>query len=224
MAKPGKNTVSGFFKKFTHKECKYRVYVVVHKTFGAYLNSLGFDVYNNGTSMPKTHSAAAKKSIQTSLEQSIFYIQIPAFDEEKAAANIDDSLQSVRALGLLVPHQYSFVWEQRMYVIRARAKAGDFFKRETLPLHRDTVAPSQKRAAKRAIGTYSKKVLSTFTGTSTSRVISSLSTSALAHSSLNIENQLISLWSAIEVLLSEPPQGKARIVHYIELLGSGLID
>src|SRR5262249_20877998 len=34
----------------------------------------------------------------------------------------------------------------------------------------------------------------------------------------NAENQLISLWSAVEVLLSEPPRDVARISHYCRML------
>jgi hypothetical protein len=45
-----------------------------------------------------------------------------------------------------------------------------------------------------------------------------MTTGALARTSPNVENQLISLWSAIEVLLSEPQKPKARIVHYSEHL------
>lgn len=48
--------------------------------------------------------------------------------------------------------------------------------------------------------------------------MSSINTSALARSSPNLENQLISLWAAVEVLLSDPSVGVARIVHYSDLL------
>jgi hypothetical protein len=49
-------------------------------------------------------------------------------------------------------------------------------------------------------------------------MLSSINTAALARSSSSIENQLISLWSAVEVLLTEPPRSKPRILHYAKLL------
>ena len=52
---------------------------------------------------------------------------------------------------------------------------------------------------------------------STERMLSSIRMSSLARTSFNPENQLISLWSAIEVLLSEPDDGP-RIVHYADLI------
>jgi hypothetical protein len=60
--------------------------------------------------------------------------------------------------------------------------------------------------------------LENFDKASTGRLLSSINTAALARTSPNTENQLISLWSAIEVLLSDPPQGAPRITHYVHYL------
>ncbi len=62
-----------------------------------------------------------------------------------------------------------------------------------------------------------KCLLNNFNPSSTERLRSSIRTAALARSSGSPENQLISLWSAIEVLLSEP-RDQARIVHYASLI------
>ena len=65
---------------------------------------------------------------------------------------------------------------------------------------------------------YSLRVIGNFDRPSTERLMSSIGTAALARTSSSPENQLISLWSSIEVLLSEPPQNTARIAHYVSLL------
>lgn len=65
---------------------------------------------------------------------------------------------------------------------------------------------------------YTRLVLENFDEASTERLLSSINTGALARTSPNTENQLISLWSAIEVLLSDPPRGAPRIQHYVHRL------
>jgi hypothetical protein len=105
-----------------------------------------------------------------------------------------------------------------MYVHRDRSSKGVLLKARNLPLNRETVSSGTSRRFGSPAGHYSKQVLSNFDQKSTGRIISCLRTSGLARTSTNIENQLISLWSAIEVLLSEPTGSTARIVHYVNVL------
>src|SRR3546814_1461800 len=125
-------------------------------------------------------------------------------DEESAVAQVEQNRTSVRALTFLAPQGMPCSWGKEMYVIKRRASQGALLRKDTLSV--ETHSPIQKTGGRRLkdLRAYSKRILNNFDASSTERLLSSINTSALARTSSNPENQLISLWSAVEVLLSEP--------------------
>lgn len=113
-------------------------------------------------------------------------------------------------------HAISTSWDDEMFVVRGRQSRGHLLDKPSLPLHR------RKKVSHKAAINYAeylaKNMFGLFSRRSSERLLRSINTSALARTSPNIENQIVSLWSAMEVLLSEPTVDVPRIVHYAGLI------
>ncbi len=130
---------------------------------------------------------------------------------------VEDILTSVRALTYVAPRGAPCIWDETMHVSLLRAKKGSMQKNVATPFDQSVYKPASGRAL-RDIKKHSDRILQNFDEPSTERLLSSIKTASLARASTGPENQLISMWSAVEVLLSDPPAGTARIVHYSRLL------
>jgi hypothetical protein len=142
---------------------------------------------------------------------------VQELDEFGAVANIEQLLTSVRALTYLAPQGLPCEWEPMMYVMRHRETSGLAIKREGLSFEALSRESGNIGRVLKGMGSYSQKIFSAFDEPSVERILSSTNTAALARTSSNLENQLISLWSAVEVLLTEPPRHTPRILHYAKL-------
>ncbi len=218
LKRAGKRSISKFFSRFSGVENNYRVFVSVGNDFSNHLKSLGFKIYPAINQLPAKFRASIVGRFTLTPKHSILVREQEAVDEAVAAARCDQLLQAIKAMAVLVPDHPPFEWELEMYVVRFRAQHGELCRPERLPLHRVTVSTSSKRRIRRSLKSYTTKLLVHFDHKSATRIINSLGTCDLAHSSHSRENQLVSLWSAIEVLLTEPKQNQARIVHYVDLL------
>lgn len=218
MNRVGRRTLMKFFRIFDNKPKKFLVCTAVSADFGNYLKKLDFYIYDAAVRLPKNLSHAVTPLLPITSSQAYMLTRQRAYDDYGAVAQVEMTLTSVRALAFIVRHRMNCEWDQAMYVAKLRSSRGLVLHGQALPLIRTILATGAGRQALRELTSYSGKVLTHFDFASTERILSSLNTSALAHTSLNIENQLISLWSAIEVLLSEPPRDTVRILHYVKLL------
>jgi hypothetical protein len=218
MRNVGRRTLEKFFGFFDTSPKTFFVYTVVDAAFGRYLTKLELEVYPNAARLRKGLDRGVAQHLPIQRTHAYLFSRVDAYDQDAAVAAVEHTLTSVRALAFLVPHGMEFTSQASMYAVKGRSRAGVILSGHALPLQRSLVAPSANRKTFKSLTSYSGRVLSHFDSRSTERIISSLNTSALARTSQNIENQLISLWSAIEVLLTEPPAGVVRIVHYTKLL------
>lgn len=126
-------------------------------------------------------------------------------------------LSSQRAIAYLDPYGMRSEWGETMHVARARAKSGFAVTRGDFLVSTPPRKVPNSGNRLRSIRNYARSIANRFDEPSTERLLSSINTAALARTSVNPENQLISFWSAIEVLLSEP-RDTPRIVHYASLI------
>lgn len=216
MRRCGKATLSKFFRAFDGRHRAYILHVGLSHEFGLYLRSLGFEVVNT-------------EDLSTNIQEVICYAGNPASyskvlrreitrtDPYSAMLAMAQLLTSIRAITYLDPREMNFVWSDYMYVSQKRSRNGGMIQKIEIPFQKPNQTSQAGRQLKR-ISTYTKNLLTNFDLPSSERLLSSINTAALARASTNAENQLISLWSSIEVLLSEPPSGTARIVHYCDLI------
>ena len=213
IKRAGRKSLVGFFHGITAKNRKFVVYAAVDPGCASFMGKLDLGkIYSQLGDVPNEIAPRLGAALPLAQGQSYAAMDAECKDEDSAVALTLMMLSSIRALAMLVPNVSFGEWHKSMYVLKARSAEGVLLDTRALPLNRGPV--------RRAIGAvdYAKKILSNFDQRSTNRMLGCLRTSSLARSSTSIENQLISLWSAIEVLLSEPPENVPRIVHYIDLL------
>ncbi|TWB70803.1 hypothetical protein FBZ87_107187 [Nitrospirillum amazonense] len=210
--------INSFFRRFDCEKKSFVIYAIVDYDFGRYLSRIGYDISFRLGDLPLHVGRGLAPLLLTGHTSAFLMCREEAHDQYSAANQVQQKLSSIKALTFLGPHGMPCGWANEMYVHRLRAQQGIIVKisYET-SFHTGAVKKTAGRALKE-VHQYSRKILSSFTNDSTERLLSSISTSALARASSNPENQLISLWSAVEVLLSEPERETARIVHYARLL------
>jgi hypothetical protein len=213
MQRTGAPALKRFFGEFREKRSKYVVHVAVSKSFGDFLKHLGF-VTRPAGSLGVTITDA----IGTAPDYpSVVLAERLAFDPYGAMDGVHDTLTNVRALTYLAPTVMPCHWRPTMYVVRDRATHGTSETQIDISFDKKQTHSSSGKSGK-SIRNYSMRILNNFDDRSTERLLASINTGALSRTSSSLENKLISLWSAVEVLLSEPPQGTARIVHYSKLI------
>jgi hypothetical protein len=143
----------------------------------------------------------------------------PARDHYGAMVGAHQFLTAVRAMTYLSQQGMDCRWEPAMFVMLARSNRGSLITKRSVEFDRPKSSFRLTTGRRlKSMASYSAKLIGNFDQQSTERIFSSLNTAALARSRSGSENQLISFWSAIEVLLSEPPANVARIQHYAALL------
>jgi hypothetical protein len=217
IQRAGQRTLTRFFNHFRGEPKKYTTYAVVSHDFGRFLERLGYET----TLLTKLPPPALFALRETDQEGSslIFTMTEPARDRYSAMVYTHQFLTAVRAMTYLSQQGMDCRWQSAMFVMLSRSNRGLLVTKRALEF--DRPASSFRVTAGRrlkSMTSYSTKLLGNFDPQSTERIFSSLNTAALARTGSSPENQLISFWSAIEVLLSEPPAGVARIQHYAALL------
>tara|TARA_R110000868_G_scaffold124399_6_gene328910 strand:+ start:1109 stop:2830 length:1722 start_codon:yes stop_codon:yes gene_type:complete len=212
----GRASLVKFFRKFDGKKKRFIVHAAVTKDLAHYLKGLGFQTRDISTlSTEQKNSLSENHNYQnTPLAIEVF---TDTFDPYGAMDFCYQTLSSQRAIAYLNPQGMQSEWGEIMHVTRARAKGGSPISKGDFLLNSPHKHTMRSGKHIKNISKYAKNLQSNFDANSTERILSSINTASLARTSSNPENQLISLWSAIEVLLSEP-QGQARIVHYASLI------
>lgn len=212
----GRSTLSRFFREFDGREKRFIVLAAVTRDLSGYLRRLDHQISNVGALTPDQQNTLAKNSnfgsTPFALEQTISHL-----DPHGAMDNCYQMLSAQRAIAYLDPYGMQVDWGSTMHVTRFRAQEGSPITKSDFLVTRQRPNQFKSKLRPRSISNYAKSIIQNFDAPSTERLLSSIRTAALARSSRSPENQLISLWSAIEVLLSEP-RDEARIVHYASLI------
>lgn len=217
VLRTGRQTLSAFFRNFGADKRKYRVFTHVNATFGRHLKQLG---YKSESRLDKTDQIyqdyIANNAINVN-NRHLLIIQTTAIDENNAVHNAHRLLSTIKAIAYVVRPDFECDWDDNMFVHTNRSMRGSTISEAEVSIQRYVPAISSSRTVK-AARSYTRKILTRFDRHSMERLASSINTAALAHSSSNAENQIISLWSSIEVLISSPLHGETRITYYIKNL------
>jgi hypothetical protein len=200
-------TLEDFFKLFDGIKKDFSVYTAVSHAMGKFLTSLDFTVLD-ATFIPENANLALSSSVDLKEHRDIHVLRVKAYDDYGAMLLADQTLIATRALIYLSPGTMPCHWDPSMYCQIEEKEIGGVQKKNTT-LFGGIYGESRNVSGRRMRRTkeYSNIILKNFNSASTERFLSSIETATLARTSVNSENQLISLWSAIEVLLSEPRAG-----------------
>lgn len=209
--KAGRPSLSRFFKSFDGELKNYIVIAAISRDFGRYLGALEFPV----KAISAVPVEQAKQIISDEVGNDALALErkVKEYDPYSAMMSVHEELVALRALTYLDPVGMRCCWGETMWVTRVRAVEGEPQRREELNFSRSPGRPTSGRR-RRSIQKFTERVLDNFDDELLTRVLSSITTGALAQTTANMENQLISLWAAVEVMLRDPPPGTPRIVHY----------
>lgn len=212
----GRSTLSRFFREFDGREKRFIVLAAISQDLSRYLRRLEQQVRDMPTLLANQQTALALNPNFGNLPFAL-EVQVSHLDPHGAMDECYQMLSAQRAISYLDPYGMQFEWGSTMYVTKLRAQQGVPIEKGDFLASRRRPNPNRSTLRHKSISNYAKSIANNFDVESTERLLSSIRTAALARSSRSPENQLISLWSAFEVLLSEP-RNEARIVHYADLI------
>lgn len=212
MRRANRATLPIFFRRFSGKPKPFLVFTDLSDSFAHYLTGLQYSIKRKARLSRDVQDAFQGSSFAKALES-----KVTAFDPYSAMLSVQRNLSSVRAMTYLSPFGLSCEWVDAMYVKGLRSAQGATWSMEEVAFDRPTgrAKPSGRRM--KNVRTRTKNILNNFDEESTKRLFSSINTAALARSTSDMENQLISMWAAVEVMLSKP-EGRVRITHFIDLM------
>lgn len=211
VSRTGPTTLRAFFKRFTEQKRVYDVYVMSDRRFSNPMARVGIKglEYNELPAHVQTAFAGWNRAPTSRWLK----FQVEAYDIYSAGDLNEFILNSMQAMNYLGPQIEGYRWADERYVTTPRATTGQMI-----------VPPSAQKIPQRRVRRQQARpfhfantlqtVLGQLDEASTARLLTSLNTSDLSGRHITSETRLISLWSSIEILLSDPPKGLARIVHY----------
>ncbi len=207
-------TMRRFFSTFSGEDRRFRVWVAMRPRTADFIRRLDIVEIKNSGEIPLDIVHDYTNNNRFDRNDKFVCEVITAKDAQGAARLILNKLHTISAITFLGKNALDLSWDDVVYIKTLRGDAGMFVRTGIISFQ------SRKITVSGRTGKYMRKqtqqVLKSFDGASSERLISAINTAALARASNNPENQLISLWSAVEVLLSDPPGSKPRIVHYID--------
>ena len=212
-----KGKVSSFFNCFPNCIKEYYCYADVWPELAVILRGVGIEV--KGSDQRLSHS---RKDVRSKLPidstHLYAFLSLEAKDSHSAAKKANENLENVRALSLLNPNALDVSWGPRFLIYKKRHRHGTVCSLPDSPV--DWLSPQSNSHPQilKDISKYSKRILTEFDKSSRERILRSVSTATAARFSSSVESQLISLWSAVEGLLSEPFGETSRIEHFTHQL------
>lgn len=138
---------------------------------------------------------------------------ISSSDPFRAGEELDNDLSRIKSQIPVGTHRQDIKWLKRSYVHTPRSSSGiNLIHTDESLFNPQGGIVSGRRL--REVVSIPKLISSQFEGSSSERLSRAMSTAAVAYETSIAETRLISLWSALEVLLGDPPEESARIKHF----------
>lgn len=209
-----KRRISQFFSYFRGEKHKFEVWLPVYGSTEAALQSLGIQAYRP---QPIDQIPGPLRAI---IQNARHYPQTDSFLHRKGLGLDPQEVdRDARVLPRLL-RSVSLIQNRgmndgvRAYSFVKTKRKEEYSVLETTPNRLHPFGDKIGQIYVRDIERYTKIAISAFDLSSTQRMLSSSENVIQASLSPAPENQLISIWSAIEVLFGDPPNDDSRITHY----------
>lgn len=207
--------LESFFKSFNNNENEYKIYVKLKKKYATFLNKIfGFPIVRY-SSLPKCCKIKEKNFFNAPSGHSILYVGNPkALDPYAAREMVHSILQSLKSVTWLETLEFSMKWQSSMVAHQANTQ-------KVFKVHKRGHSIKQRRndilgtAEERFVSSVSKlfTTKSCFDPPSRAKVLRSLDTYSQAIEAKEPDTQLVSMWAALETLLTER-KSISKIDHY----------
>lgn len=211
--------IRSFFAYFDMRDERFDVYFQADGSSVAYLKDVYPCVVAEEHSIPAEINAAyALSGADLDPSKQFVFVERRAKDMFAAAHQVSSELGSIVSVTVLSAWSFHLPAPRDFAVLFKRKKIARGYKIDLI-----AGSASVKIAESLARGTKDSKsdvrnIAKKFDDRSVERIHSSISTvsASLEHSSY--DSRLISIWSSFEALLSSPPQGSVRILHYVDAI------
>lgn len=218
LKKIEKRTLSHFLKRFDGMRKDYEVIIPVSEAGHSFVDALSLPVAEalSSKDVPDRAKKALAKNVSTTEFPKYVKLEVGRLDPFAAHTTAVELMQSLQSLTLLQREMFELEWSDFAYVTTKRSHGGLIIERDTFVLQRGSDKITKSRA--KSLHEQARSLILSFDRESMERAIRATGTVSLAREADNSENQLVLLWSSIEALLSDPPEGVARIAHYLEAI------
>lgn len=216
MKKVGAAVVRAFIDRITSETNTYKVVQAVDENLEHFLDGRdGWEVLQMGDLPPFVQAEVAtwKGTFSRYAVHTIF-----AADPFKAAENTESELEGLKAFTLIPNHRLSSEWSSECMVHRPRGNKGEALVQVHPPLQVVSISPAASSFSIRQLVSLFKKMEQSFDVPSKERILRSMVTAQVATKTNQDEARLLSLWSAFEVLMTEPQGDEVRITHFVKYL------
>lgn len=218
IKKVDRRTLARFCSSFSEQDITFKIFAPASPLFATYVEKMEWEKINvlRFSELPPIVQSELTVSANFSKNDKYIVYDIIAKDSYSAFSKLQAIFHSFLAFSFVHKSGIDVKLYSHAFVRRAKGKTGSVIDLDGI-VFQQTTSSITKRIANDLILT-SRQVLVNFSDKSADRLLSAIRTSAFSRSTTNPETQLISLWSAVEALLSSPSSGRVRITHYVDLL------
>ena len=213
------NKIRSFFERFEMKDSNFTVYFQVDDESMSYLK----DVYKiepiDDKDVPPAIIAGYVMAGMTIGKDTKFAsVDRRAKDMFSAARSTYDDLTTISSVSVLSSWSMNFNLPKDFCSYHKRKKIARAYSINAIDGGGSIrIAQSQARGVKESKDDVNN-ISRYFDSRSAERLHNSISSVSAALTDKNYDSRLISIWSSFEALLSSPPSGSVRILHYVDLV------
>lgn len=213
-----RRTLSRFLSSFKVNDRKFDVYIPVSKATHKFVNllDLSFAEASSRDEVPQPVLVALEEKGGLKSDDQIVKMKVERKDAFSAHEFANELIQSMASLTLLQKESFELISSKFGYVTSPRSINGEVLNREDFAFQRSSDRIHTARA--KSLREQAHSLIQNFDRESMDRIIRASASVALARTATSAQNQLVLLWSSIEVLLDDPPDGVARIAHYLDAI------
>ena len=211
--------LTSFFDRFDGQEKEFNVWIPLDKNTARFYSQFGFGGELSPRALdelPATVSLAIRTSGRYSPTDKYIQVSPTALDPFSAMKDADFILRILISTTILDDRGVSSKPKDYAFVSLTGTRTVDRVHRRKSRIQPLSKGISESRTNR--ILTFAGSVMSHFSERSRARMISTFESVNLARASESPENQLILIWSSLEVLFGNPKAGEARITHYTRSL------
>ena len=209
-------TIKAFFRKFDFTPEKYEIFLPVSHGTTALINSLDFQPVRvlNSSELPTSARRELSGHRYFNEADSYAHSKMSRLDPYSSLQFTQKVLGSFASLSDLQWDGLDVRWKDHAFLNSGDHGNGKLISLEESRFTRIARGISGGRAKR--IREQTAAVVAHFDSKSLERILQSTEYVSLAKKSDNYDNQIMLLWSAVEMLMGDPPNDSSRISHFID--------
>lgn len=210
------SSVLKFLDIFNEKPRRFTVYVSVSNSLSRVIESINtpFVKISGGSSINSTEKF--KEFKKKCKFKNIYKKELEALDNHSARYFTESLLRTALSLARTAYPRHDLTWDDCFFVVGNSLGSGVILAKPLGPLEKRMIQP----AIASSIVSDRERLVFGRSDNTRLQMFKSISQHANAFASEHEDSQLVSLWSALEVLMPPPPKGISRIQHFMPYIAA----